>query len=303
MRKKRPPLTIEPILPFALSNSIPPLIQQIWLVGVGGTGSLIAASLARMLYHISQQAGYAPPRVILIDGDVVEEGNIGRQNFSRWDVGYSKAEVIAARYNTALGTRMEAIHSYFSGDLVREISESSALRHTLLVSAVDDNAARREIAAFLVKTRRREAVNMLWADVGNGEFTGQLVVGNTLDPDDIRRLLSAFRRRQPAPIHQLPAVMLVHPEMSDPAEDPRADEPPRPACAAAMAQDRQSLTVNDMAARVTVNAIYALLKFATLNYFAVFFNCRDNFALPLYNTRANFQRIVAAQRLRPLSTQ
>jgi tRNA A37 threonylcarbamoyladenosine dehydratase len=47
-------------------------------VGVGGTGSWLAAALARIVYHARQKGEVV--KLILVDPDIVGESNIGRQN-------------------------------------------------------------------------------------------------------------------------------------------------------------------------------------------------------------------------------
>ena len=66
---------------------------KIVLVGTGGTGGYIVPQLYRLLYALDR-----PIRVILCDGDLVEEKNLGRQNFIEADLGKNKAMVLAERY-------------------------------------------------------------------------------------------------------------------------------------------------------------------------------------------------------------
>ena len=49
--------------------------DTIALVGCGGTGGFLAEGLCRLLL------GYPQLHLLLIDGDRVEESNLGRQNF------------------------------------------------------------------------------------------------------------------------------------------------------------------------------------------------------------------------------
>ena len=55
---------------------------KIVLVGTGGTGGYIVPQLYRLLYALDR-----PIWVILCDGDLVEEKNLGRQNFIEADLG------------------------------------------------------------------------------------------------------------------------------------------------------------------------------------------------------------------------
>lgn len=60
------------------------------IAGCGGLGSQVAVSLAR--------AGVG--RLILVDGDRVEESNLNRQHYFLEDIGRPKAEALAARLRT-----------------------------------------------------------------------------------------------------------------------------------------------------------------------------------------------------------
>ena len=59
---------------------------KIVMLGAGGTGGHIAPHLYRLLYSLDR-----PVRFILCDGDVVEEKNLVRQNFTPADLGENKA--------------------------------------------------------------------------------------------------------------------------------------------------------------------------------------------------------------------
>jgi hypothetical protein len=72
-------------------------------LGAGGTGGHAAPHLYRLLYALDR-----PVRYIICDGDVVEEKNLVRQNFTPADLGENKAKVLAERYSMVFG--MERNH-------------------------------------------------------------------------------------------------------------------------------------------------------------------------------------------------
>ena len=61
---------------------------KIVMLGAGGTGGHIAPHLYRLLYALER-----PVRFIICDGDIVEEKNLVRQNFTPADLGENKAAV------------------------------------------------------------------------------------------------------------------------------------------------------------------------------------------------------------------
>ena len=71
---------------------------KVVMIGTGGTGGHIAPHLYRLLYALDR-----PVKFILCDGDVVEEKNLVRQNFTAADLGENKAKVTAERYSAAFG--------------------------------------------------------------------------------------------------------------------------------------------------------------------------------------------------------
>ena len=66
---------------------------KVVMIGTGGTGGHIAPHLYRLLYALDR-----PVKFILCDGDVVEEKNLVRQNFTAADLGENKAKVTRALF-------------------------------------------------------------------------------------------------------------------------------------------------------------------------------------------------------------
>lgn len=92
---------------------------KIVLVGTGGTGGYIVPQLYRLLYALDR-----PIRVILCDGDLVEEKNLGRQNFIEADLGKNKAMVLAERYPRLADIDYDEFECYDPAALLGYIEES-----------------------------------------------------------------------------------------------------------------------------------------------------------------------------------
>lgn len=71
---------------------------KIVMIGAGGTGGHIAPHLYRLLYALER-----PVQFVICDGDIVEEKNLVRQNFTKADLGLNKARVVAERYSNVFG--------------------------------------------------------------------------------------------------------------------------------------------------------------------------------------------------------
>ena len=62
---------------------------KIVVLGAGGTGGYVIPHLYRLGY-----ASEHPTRILVCDGDVVEQKNLIRQNFVEQDIGRNKAQVL-----------------------------------------------------------------------------------------------------------------------------------------------------------------------------------------------------------------
>lgn len=80
---------------------------KIVMLGAGGTGGHIAPLLYRLLYTLDR-----PSRFVICDGDIVEEKNLIRQNFSPADLGENKAKVLAERYASVFGMEAAYVPSF-----------------------------------------------------------------------------------------------------------------------------------------------------------------------------------------------
>ena len=118
-------------------------------LGAGGTGGHIASHLYRLLYALER-----PVRYIICDGDVVEEKNPVRQNFTPADLGENKARVLAERYSTVFGMETEYIPDFIEDEdrlkkllipkrwYVSTRNAKDITEMIILLGAVDNNKSR-----------------------------------------------------------------------------------------------------------------------------------------------------------------
>lgn len=100
---------------------------MIIIVGCGGIGG-----------HLIQHFMQATDELLyLVDGDRVEEGNLGRQLFLLEDVGLLKAEAMCLR----LGPRVTPVARYLQPLHIQQTGWTEGA--TLILSAVDNHTARR----------------------------------------------------------------------------------------------------------------------------------------------------------------
>ena len=119
---------------------------QIVIIGAGGTGGYVIPHLYRIAY-----ASEHPCRIILADGDVVEDKNLIRQSFSPMDIGENKAAVMAERYSNVFGIETEYVPDFIEdeGHLLNLLDvpeppsySSSPMPISILIGAVDNNRSR-----------------------------------------------------------------------------------------------------------------------------------------------------------------
>lgn len=225
-------LTIDPAVPFIL----PPIASVlVVIVGCGGTGSYLAQNAARLAVH-SRAGGGPEIQIILMDGDSVEEKNVGRQLFCPAEVGRNKAMTLAARLNAALGLKIAAIPEMAT----RESLDSALWQNghggqRIVMGAVDSPLARRAISVCIEPPR-------IWIDCGNHDLAGQIMVGSA---PDLAALRGAFALG--GICSALPSPALVRPDL---VVEPRAKKRRAANCAIDLADNRQSLMINQVMATI-----------------------------------------------------
>jgi hypothetical protein len=222
------------------SKTCPVKIVQL---GAGGTGGHIAPHLYRLLYSLKR-----PVRYIICDGDVVEEKNLVRQNFTPADLNENKAKVLAERYSTVFGMETEYVPSFVEDDSrLKELLIPSSFwirrpnsyvqdcvwEMVILIGAVDNNKSRQMCHRIFC-----EAKELIYIDSGNGEYTGQVVCG-------VRRGRKTYS----------PPIGTVYPDVLEETDK----FPTELSCAEASVSAPQSIAANITAATAVVDIVYNIL--------------------------------------------
>ena len=151
---------------------------KVIIIGAGGTGGYVIPHLYRISFAAERSM-----RILVCDGDVVEEKNLIRQNFVEQDVGRNKAQVLAERYSAAFGIECEYIPRFVESEeklfqlTVPDFFKSSyqgipETQRVILLGCVDNNKSRKLCHAVFAKQK-----DLIYIDSGNGEHTGQVVCG------------------------------------------------------------------------------------------------------------------------------
>jgi PRTRC genetic system ThiF family protein len=160
----------------------------IFLIGCGGTGSHTGPILAQLAVW-AQSAGI-DLRLYFVDDDRIEEKNLVRQNFCQAEIGYPKAFSLAWRYTAAFGLTITPVVERFSAELLDRYKPSYSPQGTLtiVVGAVDNVHARRDMAEAItakLRTQPNPRDKLFWLDAGNERLSGQVLAGNSLEPEPL----------------------------------------------------------------------------------------------------------------------
>lgn len=222
---------------------------EICLIGVGGTGSEVLTSLARIDYAI-RELGHPGLHVTVWDGDVVERPNIGRQAFYPADLGHNKALITIQRINYLYGRDWVAMPRMFNID-------ENNMNCDLMITCVDVAQFRADLA----KCQNNRYSRCLWLDTGNGESTGQVILG---------RLGHANEN----PI-KLPSVFDFYPELDGMVDNNT------PSCSMEEALANQDLPINRAIANVAMQLIWSLLRHGGLDHQGAYFDIRKGTQTPI----------------------
>lgn len=230
------------------------------LVGVGGTGSQVLTSLARMNEAL-MKLGHPGLHIRCWDNDTVTEANMGRQLFSPADLNHNKAVVLVTRINRFFGFEWEARPELYTGKLLSNI----------LITCVDTAMARVKLAEKLSAKATKKTIEptnegYYWLDLGNLQKTGQVVLGTL---QTIKQPAGKGQMNKAA----LPTVVKKFPQLKR-----IKDSDQGPSCSLAEALEKQDLFINSTLAQLGCNLLWKLFKEGRISYHGCYVNL-DSFVV------------------------
>lgn len=224
------------------------------LIGCGGTGSLILARLAR-LDQAFRQLDHPGLHVTVYDGDIVEEHNVGRQNFTMNDVGQYKSSCTVEKVNMAFGLQWDAVNQFIANDVPPA---------NIIITAVDNAALRMSIYKKLKKSTGGVDFTKVfyWLDTGNGKDFGQVILGTV--GNHSREIKSDFIVQ-----HHLRNVVDVFGNLTK--HDTKKAQGIA-SCSFAESIMHQDLFINDAVSVQAVNLLWKLLRDYKISYHGVIIN-------------------------------
>ncbi len=234
------------------------------VVGAGGTGSFVVPAIARLIYELKQQQNKSA-EMLIVDPDVVENGNIPRSNFCFAEVGRYKAQTLAERVSTAWGIEISFSSEKYDSEKHLKSSSSDYRSLAIIVGCVDNHIARREMHRALDEFRSYgDASRIWWIDGGNGKTSGQVLLGSTTKPLKPEQYFTGT-----SICRALPSPSLQHPDLLEPE---RIEAKSDASCPERVRLGEQGLIVNQRVAIEIAEMLSALLLTRTLKRFAVYFD-------------------------------
>ncbi len=257
---------------------------RILLVGCGGTGSALALALAGLVYHAGQKG--ITVDLALVDPDVIEERNVGRQQFGVASAvigDVPKAADLALRLNAAYGLAITAWPRSYEMGMARDWFQcgvGSGQRAYLLIGCVDNHLARQELAKTMAAFDGR-----VWAiDSGNEQHSGQVLIGNLTNVSRIRLDRLGLCSGLPSPYVQEPDLL---------APDPQAQNQ---SCAVMALAETQSLMVNRMVAAIAAHYCFNFILRRQVEQMATYFNLEPTLMSPRLITKQQIEAMQTAVR-------
>jgi PRTRC genetic system ThiF family protein len=253
---------------------------EIAIAGCGGTGSFMAmhaARLTRVLYGLGKRG-----HLTLLDPDIVEEGNIGRQLFCDAEVGQPKALALARRYGFAWG-----VNTTYAVDKYDEKYLNDA-DITILVGCVDGAEGRRALNETLSHNDDQLPFppSYWWLDCGNVQNSGRVLLGSAYS---IHALAAAFP--EPNVCAALPSPAHLYPDLLDDQPEELANN--NLSCAEMLMANQQSFDINASIAVEASKFLTSLLLKRNLKRFACEVNNTSGVVKPTsYATPEEVARII-----------
>jgi PRTRC genetic system ThiF family protein len=233
------------------------------LIGAGGTGSHMLTNLA-ILSETLSRLGHPALCVRTFDPDIVTEHNVGRQAFSKSDIGRNKAEVLVSRINRHFGLQWSArpskfMESYYNGFISANFT----------ISCVDSVSSRREIFQILSRSINTDSyqtyrISGYWMDIGNSMRSGQVILGTLI------------KTRQPKKSRGVSTLKTFFDEYPD-----IVDEGNEPSCSLADSLFKQDLFINKVMATYAADILWNLLHKFVINYRGVYVNLETLKSTPI----------------------
>ncbi len=228
---------------------------EIVVMGAGGTGSRFINNLARI--NIALRGLEKNELLVTVfDDQLVEQNNVGRQQFFPEDLGLNKAHVIVERINYAYGLDWISIPRRYSFDEPEFHDLTDNNKGHIFVTCVDNMDTRKYFEKNI--TKLRGVKGKYWLDIGNGKDYGQVVLsyhGSEKNRNKLRTLNQITKGD--------------YFKIKENIEEATAS------CSLAVSLGRQSLFINSILAELAGDMLFRLLSNYSIDYNGLYLNLRN----------------------------
>jgi PRTRC genetic system ThiF family protein len=236
------------------------------LAGLGGTGSHMLSCLIQIDQILKM---LRKPNLVVkaFDPDEVERHNIGRQLFTKGELGMNKAVAAITRTNRYYGTNWRAFPVKFPDGLDENIWPGA----NIIITCVDNIASRFGIRKVFpnkkdnVEGRHITVTPMYWLDIGNDRYTGQVILGS----------FSPSRSRARNHVRMLPTFAEMFPEMEGKKDNDA------PSCSAIESLQKQDLFINKLLATLAGDLLWQLMFSGVITCQGYFVNLKTGKVNPI----------------------
>jgi len=144
------------------------------VIGAGGTGSYLINNIINYTGSLTKEKS----RIVLVDGDTLEDRNLLRQGFLKMDVGKNKAQALYERFNKVIpgNLTIEYKDTYINNiDEIMDICKEDQASEYIMISCVDNNIARYRMVMAQFKIFEETGKTVVFIDGGNTEWQGQAI--------------------------------------------------------------------------------------------------------------------------------
>ena len=134
------------------------------VVGVGGIGGAVCRDLPKLITGTNS-------KIMLVDGDIVENKNCVRQPFQQQDIGHNKARALARKINSFYNIECYFTDSYITDKELDAIVEKHNSCIPVYLGCVDNDATRQLIELSYITKE-----NAIYIDGANSEYEGNVYV-------------------------------------------------------------------------------------------------------------------------------
>ena len=140
------------------------MVRAIFVVGVGGTGGLLAPKLAKILLG-------SDIKLWIIDGDIVEQKNVERQPYQQFNINENKAVALSRKIKSNYDITVYEYSNYLTGDEITKISFDENYSEVIIIGCVDNHSTR-----ILLENQFDSLDNCIYIDSANDETTGSIFI-------------------------------------------------------------------------------------------------------------------------------